>query len=90
MDRYRARFLGGGGGVAKGVGRGEGGGEGRYGERLVEDSEEVYIYEYIQLEKIISKKVREEGKIYMLFCSLPVMIDRWHSSRQKCGECFNI
>lgn len=41
----------------------------------------------IQLKNLISQKVREEGKIYELICSLSVMIDRWHSSRQKCGEC---
>lgn len=46
-----------------------------------------YIYEYIQLKNIFSKKIREEVKIYVLFCSLSVMTDRWHSSRQKCGEC---
>lgn len=29
-----------------------------------------YIYEYIQLKKTILKRVREEGKIYGLFCSI--------------------
>lgn len=42
---------------------------------------------YIQLKNRIPKgKGGTEGDICAV-CSLSDMIDRWHSSRQKCGEC---
>lgn len=45
------------------------------------------MYIYIQLKNRIPKgKGGTEGDICAV-CSLSDMIDRWHSSRQKCGEC---
>lgn len=74
--------------IGKGGGEGDGDGDGerQYGEWVVENRYD--ICEYIQLGNLSLKKAREEGNIYELCCFLSaVSDDRWHSSRQKCGEC---